>query len=717
MNRKVLRLAAPSAAIFGAFAGAQAWGLEIEVLSSMPELVSGGDALVRITDVSAAPTVTVGGQDKSGAFVADATGGWVGLVDGLADGANELTASAGGATASVTLQNHGINATLFAGPQQTPYLCENETYPWWGVEAEDKSTCAAPTVVEYKYLPEDSEDWMDFDPNGARPEAIATAETTNGDRVPAIIRQEMGVINRAAYTITMLHDPAASDLPTPANQTVNPGWNQKLVYCFGGGVQAAFHMNAGPGMGGFNGSRTGCSIPGETPLMRGYAVASGSLNRFGGNNNHVTSGELMAKVKEHFIEEFGAPLFTIGVGASGGSMQQNLIGNNYPGLMDGTIPERLYADTITFLQPLYDCELLENVFDTSERSWTTRQMTAVSGMATFDYCTRNGSRYPNARPGNCNGAVADAAAFDPAFAGVRCTYQDNLVNIFGTDPSTGFARNPFDNVGVQYGLKAFNAGTINFDEFVEINSRIGGLDVDGAIMPERQVGDLIAIQHAYASGAVNEAGAGLNETAIFDVRTWHDVTNQNEYPTVNVDVHNQVHSQILHDRLMRANGNTDNVARLITVNTPGSVIESIETKGLQYLDQWLTAVINDHSGLPKAEVIRRNRPAEFVDSCYTADNVRITDWNTCMSMFPYAGHPRMAAGGPSTDDVMKCALKPVTPGDYNVTLTSAELDTLRQVFPDGVCDYSKPGIGQTALAGTWIVYEGDGAINPLQPLN
>ena len=28
-------------------------------------------------------------------------------------------------------------------------------------------------------------------------------------------------------------------------------------------------------------------------------------------------------------------------------MQQDLIGNNYPGLLDGTIPERLYADTMT----------------------------------------------------------------------------------------------------------------------------------------------------------------------------------------------------------------------------------------------------------------------------------------------------------------------------------------------------------------------------------
>ena len=38
--------------------------------------------------------------------------------------------------------------------------------------------------------------------------------------------------------------------------------------------------------------------------------------------------------------------------------------------------------------------------------------------------------------------------------GVRCTWQDGNVNILGTDPVTGFAARPLDNVGVQYGLRA-----------------------------------------------------------------------------------------------------------------------------------------------------------------------------------------------------------------------------------------------------------------------
>ena len=94
-------------------------------------------------------------------------------------------------------------------------------------------------------------------------------------------------------------------------------------------------------------------------ITRGYAIATGSLNVLGTNNDDVKSAETVAKVKEHFIKQFGEPLFTIGHGASGGSMQQHLIANAYPGLLDGIMPGRSYADVMTFLQPLYDCELLQ----------------------------------------------------------------------------------------------------------------------------------------------------------------------------------------------------------------------------------------------------------------------------------------------------------------------------------------------------------------------
>jgi hypothetical protein len=334
-----------------------------------------------------------------------------------------------------------VNGTLFAGPQQEPFVCENAYH---GLAPAVDASCAAPTVVTYFYRDKGGE-WKPFDPKSARPADIGTTRTTKGKVVPLIVRQEKGVINRSAYVINILHDPAAGPLPSAFASSPASGWNGKLVYSFGGGVQANYHM--GRGLGGMAGTDkkfymedVGAGFR-DYFVARGYAVAAGSLNVMGTNNDDVKSAETVAKVKEHFIEEFGPPLFTIGHGASGGSMQQHLIGNNYPGLLDGIMPARSYPDAMSFLQPLYDCELLEHVFDTTSSKWTTEQKGAVAGKY-WGYCVTNGTRYPNARPEFCDAAVKEAVANDPKLKakGVRCTYQDNLANIFGIDPKTGLAQ-------------------------------------------------------------------------------------------------------------------------------------------------------------------------------------------------------------------------------------------------------------------------------------
>ena len=51
-------------------------------------------------------------------------------------------------------------------------------------------------------------------------------------------------------------------------------------------------------------------------------------------------------------------------------------------------------------------------------------------------------------PRACAVVVPPAQVYDPVTnpKGVRCTYQDNMVNVYGRDQRTGFARRPFDNV-------------------------------------------------------------------------------------------------------------------------------------------------------------------------------------------------------------------------------------------------------------------------------
>ena len=57
-------------------------------------------------------------------------------------------------------------------------------------------------------------------------------------------------------------------------------------------------------------------------------------------------------------------------------------------------------------------------------------------------------------------------------AAVKWTHWDDLRNVYGVD-ADGYAKVPWDNVGVQYGLKALNDGNITPAEFLKLNATVG----------------------------------------------------------------------------------------------------------------------------------------------------------------------------------------------------------------------------------------------------
>src|SRR5881227_1149730 len=71
--------------------------VKLEILSSRPDKVTGGDALVHVDvpDSNDRVQVTLNGKDVSSAFAADGDG-LTGVVGGLRPGANVLRAEAGG---------------------------------------------------------------------------------------------------------------------------------------------------------------------------------------------------------------------------------------------------------------------------------------------------------------------------------------------------------------------------------------------------------------------------------------------------------------------------------------------------------------------------------------------------------------------------------------------------------------------------------------------
>jgi hypothetical protein len=693
-------------------------GLRIETLSTKPELVSGGGVLVRVTVPRglspALVRVEVDGRDVTSAFRASGNdGSLIGLVTGLANGRNVIDVSARGRehrgpSTQLVVTNHPLSGPVFSGPHQAPFICETS---FLGLGDALDADCAAPTRVDYFYRSTATNTFVPYTSAAPKPADLAFTITSDGATVPYIVRREMGTINRAVYVVNILHDPAGP-LSTPHART--SGYNGRLVYSFGGGCQAGYHQ--GRSVGGLtvatNNLEDGQVGYQDYFLSKGYAVIAGSLNVTGTTCADVISAETAAMIKEHFIEEYGPPRYTIGAGGSGGSMQQHLLANNYPGLLDGVMPGRAYPDQMSFLNPLFDCELLVNAIGKSALPWTQAQKTAVSGMQDFGYCVSNGARYPNLRATNCNAVSVPTsyvynAATNPA--GARCTYQDNMVNVFGTDPATGFARRPFDNVGIQYGLGALNAGVITFEQFIDLNTRAGGHDIDGNIVAQRTVADITATTIAYRTGRVNEFGAGLAEVPIIDVRSYLDFVQ----PGGAVDVHNSYHSRVNRARLIAANGNADNQV-IVTVPSTGTLggdiaartspLSIVSRQLLDQMDQWLANIAADRRPGTRAQKVVRNKPATLVDACYDTLLNKITNSAQCELMFPKFGDPRLVAGAPATDDVFKCALKPVDPADYAAALTPQQLAALRSTFPDGVCDFKHSPVGKRRLADTWLSY-------------
>lgn len=115
----------------------------------------------------------------------------------------------------------------------------------------------------------------------------------------------------------------------------------------------------------------------------------------------------------------------------------------------------------------------------------------------------------------------------------------------------------------------------------------------------------------------------------------------------------------------------------------------------------------------------RNRPDDVKDGCFdtggnkTDEEMVLGAATTCNKMYPAYGDPRMVAGSPLPGSVIKCALKPIDDADYPAALSAPLMARLERAFPDGVCDFTKPGVFETAQVGTWLAYDGTGRYQPL----
>jgi hypothetical protein len=118
---------------------------------------------------------------------------------------------------------------------------------------------------------------------------------------------------------------------------------------------------------------------------------------------------------------------------------------------------------------------------------------------------------------------------------------------------------------------------------------------------------------------------------------------------------------------------------------------------------WLARVHVDHRRIPLARKIVENKPDTVSERCTDGSGQELSS-EACDQTVSSYGTPRMGAGQPMTDDVMKCRLKPMRRDDYPVSFTDSQWARLQEAFPGGVCDYSKPGVSQDG-AVSWLIYQ------------
>jgi len=671
--------------------------VRIKVLSSSPALVTGDDALIELEPLADAAmdglAVTVDGRDVTGAFARNpANGRMVGKVTGLKVGDNELVASLGGYEARKVLTAYPIMGPVISGPHEQPFVCGYETFTRMGGQkltptGDDK--CSVVTRVDYYYRNSAGGNTRFVPEQITEYPANMTYLTIDGKKVPYVVRLESGTINRGLYQSAILHDVLNEPPPSPTSRPA--GWTGGLIYPLGGGCQGGWFQQ---------GNDFGTLIN-PTYQSRGLAVTTSTLNVFGTNCNDQLSSETIAMVKERFIENFGVPTYTIGTGGSGGSYQSHQTSDNYPGLFDGVVVSQVFADvTSSTIFKLHDSRVLNTYFNdpaTAALNYTVEEKQAISGYLQIgNIANMSGSAGRLDPVVSFPSGVPVEQRYDAATnpTGARATVFDHTINVYGKTEQEGFALRPIDNVGIQYGLNALNEGRLSIEKFLDLNERIGGVDRDMKPTAARTVGDPDALRRAYQSGRIVNGGGGLASTAIIDMRDYND-------QTVNGDIHTKIHSFSMRERLRRANGDIGNHVMWTKGGTSAEAFDA--------MDKWLRAVKADASDRTLAQKIRQDRPADLKDACWK-DGLRYEEEQTafgpgaCNTFYPAGTTPRMAAGGPLTDDIAKCQLKPLNPSDYKVFFTPQQWGRMTAAFPDGVCDWTRPGVGQTPLAGTWLSF-------------
>ena len=715
---------------------------EIKAVTSVsndPDLVSGNDVLVEVQianplEAARDVMVTLNGVDVTSEFDLRRQHRMIGLVSGLEIGENTIIASSRtnpSSSAQLIVRNHPSSGPVFSGPHIQPWICAqpSETKltvvnPENGDSAEAEarisglsnlpdSDCDIPQEVSFYYQPASTSGYCRPDthsPNAcfipfdvANPpldNKIARFKNDRGDTVRKILAVERGALNRGMYYLMVYHDPEKPHHPAQPQK----GWNNKLIVSFKGNIWGGRYQIPSSGY---------YPDPVELALRAGYMFVNTTLNDYRSNFNHAVGAEALMMLKERIVETYGPIRYTVGIGTKGGSTAALSVAASYPGLINGLVVNESTADELTMRIEASECALFSGpsgYLSTIPSDEQDELALSFSGHFAASNCVNLNQDYHSwgAKPDfatNCGEYFPSSLVFHPTEnpGGLRCSHLEHNVNLLGSSAypdGVTRANQPMDNVGVQYGLMALRRGTISPERFVHLNENIGQHDGDFSRVPgvRRNEAKIEALERAYRSGMVTN-GRHLASVAIIDMRPselgWSNTLSWRVLS--------------LRKRLTDANGRYDN-----HVIWAYSSISPPQMNAFTAMDRWLESVEADGTDRSIAEKVAAAKPADVTDQCLSKFDLEIVDvgWDSPDCPVKFGMSPRQVAGGPLAEDVLKCQLKPLDLKGEDYTLvengaaivfTPEQKARLQNVFANGVCDWTKPGVGQQASPG-WMSF-------------
>lgn len=656
---------------------------------------------------------------------------------------------------------------LFAGPAQYPFLCGDDRsrdslqgereqplvdnqlglgVPIYeldnsGHKSEEiagySKDCLRLTRASYYYNRVDTEYFYPLD---QADNDIATIDIDGVER-DFIVRFETGTINRFIYALAVLAQPS-DDLTKPSSEL----WNGKLIYQLRGGVGI--------------GRRQGNLKPKDVmkrrweQLSEGYAIVYSTANQTSNHYNIWLAEDTALRVKRQFTALYGEPLYTLGIGGSGGAIQQYLFGQNNPGLIDGAVALYSYPDMASQTIYVMDCEPLEHYFerlalDTDEWANWSRRAT-VEGLSStekgdnyYQWATAAADFFNGRETRILSGGTECIRGWrgltqlvhNPSFIHfpysfakdvydqAHWTHWEDVKHIYGVGED-GYANSTWDNRGVQYGLEALKRSELDVEDFLHINATVGGWRSPNDMRPERLwflakdwfSADFSAWseQNHYSAqapgaqgiarrstGSADAVAGAFNSGLVFSGYIDIPIIDLRHYLDDELDMHHSLASFSSRVRMQKAMGHADNQVIWMTRKPHMPIRES-----LQALELWLDAV----SSHPSKSVLAA-KPDSVKDMCFdgqgnvlaSGESVWDGAWNgraqgLCMQRYPSYKTSREIAGGSVAGDVFQCRRQSVAQalarGVYGEVDMSSSVERLMAIFPDGVCDYDQPGIGE-----------------------